>query len=88
MLAKYIDNLANNKEIYLKVKIIPGRAKTEFLSPMADGTLKIAVAAIPEKGEANQELIKFLASELGVRKYQVQITAGASGRDKLVKVSR
>ncbi len=88
MLSKYIDNLSNNREIYLKVKIVPGKAKTEFLNPMADGTLKIAVAAIPEKGEANSELIKFLAAELGVRKYQVQITAGTSSRDKLIKVSR
>lgn len=88
MLAAYIDNLANNKEIYLKVRISPGSSQTVFKGKMADGTIKIAVAAPPEKGKANQELIKFLAKELGVRKYQVQITGGLTEKNKLIRISR
>jgi hypothetical protein len=88
MLTKYRDNLANNKEIYLKVKVLPGAGKTDFLSVMDDGTIKIAVAAPPENGKANQELVNFLATELGVRKYQVKIISGAAERLKLIKVSR
>jgi uncharacterized protein YggU (UPF0235/DUF167 family) len=61
MLNQYIEKLANNKEIYLKVIISPGVDKTSFLSIMTDGTIKIAVSAPPENGEANQDLIKFLA---------------------------
>jgi len=88
MLKKYIDDLANNREVYLKIKVLPGHAETGFSGTMADGTLKIGVAAAPEKGEANQELIKFLATALGVRRYQVEIMSGSSGRRKLIKVSR
>jgi len=88
MWEKYIEDLAKNKEIYLKIKVSPGRDKTEFSGLMADGTLKISVAAAPEKGEANQELIKFLSTALAVRRYQVEITSGATGRRKSVKVSR
>jgi len=88
MLAKYIENLANNKEVYLRVKVLPGAGKTDFLNIMDDGTIKVAVAAQPEKGKANQELINFLAVALGVRKYQVKIISGATERLKLIKVSR
>lgn len=88
MLSEYIKKLANNKEIYLRVKVLPGAGQTAFLDKMADETVKIAVAAAPEKGKANQELIKFLATELGVRKYQVKVLSGAAARTKLIKVSR
>lgn len=88
MLALFIEKLANNKEVYLRIKVLPGAGKSAFLDTMADGTIKIAVAAAPEKGKANQELIKFLATEMGVRRYQIEILSGAGDRTKLVKVSR
>ncbi|MFA5130932.1 MAG: DUF167 domain-containing protein [Patescibacteria group bacterium] len=88
MLEKLIENLANNKEIYFNVKVIPGAPKTEIRDEMADGTIKIALAAQAEKGEANQELVNFVAKALGVRKYQVKIISGLSERAKLLKVSR
>jgi hypothetical protein len=88
MLEKLIENLANNKEIYFNVKVIPGAPKTEIREEMADGTFKVALAAPPEKGEANQELINYIAKALGVRKYQVKIISGLTERAKLLKVSR
>jgi len=88
MLEKYVEELANNKEIYLKVKVLPNAGETAFMEKMSDGTIKIALAAQPEKDKANQELIKFLATELKVRKYQVQIITGATERVKLIKISR
>jgi len=50
-----------NKKIkeYIRVKVIPNSAKTEIKGEMADGTLKIAVAAPPEKGKANATLLGF-----------------------------
>ena len=88
MLEKFIENLANNKEIYFNVKVIPGAPKTEIREEMADGTIKIALAAKPEKGGANQELTNYLAEILGVRKYQIKIVGGLTDRHKLIKVSR
>ena len=88
MLKQYIEKLTNNKEVYLRIKVLPGAGQTAFMESMADGTLKIAVAAAPEKGKANQELIKFLATELGVRKYQIKVISGIAERTKLIKVSR
>lgn len=88
ILDEYLENLANNKEIFLKVKVLPGVGKTAFVGAMADGAIKIGVAAQADKGKANLELIKFLAIELGVYKYQIKIISGLTERIKLIKVSR
>jgi uncharacterized protein (TIGR00251 family) len=88
MLDKYIKKLAKNKEVYFMVRVSPGAQKTGFLRKMADGTIKVGVAAAPEKGLANKELLKFLAQELSVRKYQVKVVKGLGEKNKLIKVSR
>jgi uncharacterized protein (TIGR00251 family) len=73
---------------YLKLKAIPGSAKTEVKGEMSDGTIKVAVAAPPEKGKANIELLRFLAAELGVPKGSLALVAGAGDRIKLIKIKR
>lgn len=84
-----IQTQLNNKgEAYLAVKVIPGSHKTEFREMMADKTYKIAIAAAPEKGKANTELIKFLAKEFKVLKSRLVIISGAGERTKLVKVTK
>ena len=87
MISHYIENLAKNKEIYLRIKVWPGASKTEFKAEMIDGTLKIAVAAPPEKGKANIALLKFLAREFSIDKNNIKIISGAGERLKLVKIS-
>jgi hypothetical protein len=51
-----------------------------------DGALRLAVAAPPEKGRANAELVERLAEALGVRRAQLELVAGATGREKWVAV--
>ena len=80
--------LETKGEAYLAVKVIPGSAKTEFRQLMEDDTYKIAIAAAPEKGKANTELIKFLAKELKVLKSRLVIISGAGERTKLVKITK
>jgi len=53
---------------------------------MNDETIKIRIKAAPEKGKANEELIKFLSEELGVLEKNVLIISGAHEPLKLVKV--
>jgi uncharacterized protein len=86
MLSEFKRELAQNKQIYLRIKAIPGAPKTEVKDVMADGTIKIAVAAAPEKGKANVALIKFLATEFAVPKNNVAIISGTGARIKLIKL--
>ncbi len=70
----------------VKVKVTPWSSRTEFAGEMADGTLKVHVAAPPEKGKANEELCAFLARHYGVAREQVAVVSGQSAARKLVRV--
>ena len=48
---------------------------------------KVRVAAPPERGRANAELVAWLASVLGVGRDDVSVIAGASSRRKIVQVA-
>ncbi|MFN3326256.1 MAG: DUF167 domain-containing protein [Bryobacteraceae bacterium] len=71
----------------LKLRVIPKSSRTELAGYMDDGTLKVRVAAAPEKGKANAELRAFLARILGVGQRQVTIVSGESSQNKQVRVS-
>jgi len=70
----------------LKIKVIPKAPHTEFVETMSDGTLKIRLKAVAEKGRANKELIDFLAKTCKVDKKEVSILSGKTAPHKLVKL--
>ena len=72
---------------YLRIKVIPKSPKSEIVETMADGTIKIRVAAPPEKGKANAELIKFLAKHFKMEKSSITIISGKTDQLKLVKIN-
>lgn len=77
------------KSDYLRIKVIPRSAKNEVVEIMEDETgektIKIRIKAIPEKGKANAELIKFLSKELSLPKDQISILSGKQDQLKLLK---
>jgi uncharacterized protein YggU (UPF0235/DUF167 family) len=44
------------------------------------------VAAAPERGRANQALLRLLADTLGLPKTDVSLVSGHAGRDKVVEL--
>jgi len=75
---------------YLRVKVIPKSPKTELVEVMDDEekTLKIRIKAVPEKGKANAELIKFLSREMRVPKENIKIISGKTDHLKLIKIAQ
>jgi uncharacterized protein (TIGR00251 family) len=79
------------------VRDVPGGAALEILvQPRSsrtrvagehDGRLKVQLAAPPVDGEANEALVAFLAGALGVRRGDVVIERGDTGRRKRVRVA-
>lgn len=67
----------------LRLKVKPG-ARSEDLTECEDGTWLARVKAQPVDGKANAALITLLAAHFGLRKAQVTIKRGASGRMKVV----
>jgi uncharacterized protein (TIGR00251 family) len=49
--------------------------------------LKVRVAAPPEDGKANAELLRFLAKEWGVTKAALELVSGESSRHKRLKIN-
>ncbi len=67
-----------------RVKVIPKSPRTEVAGELADGTVKIRVAAAPERGKANAALCAFLERETGLR---AEVLSGQTSPLKLVRLS-
>ena len=78
---------------YIRVKVIPKSSPqgiSEILKESIDGeevlTYKIRIKSAPEKGKANDELIKFLAKEFATPKENIEIISGKTDRIKLIRI--
>lgn len=69
----------------LAVKVVPGASRSRVAGPHGDG-VRVQVAAPPERGRANEELIRVLSEALGLRRDDVAIVAGAASPRKTVHV--
>ncbi len=69
----------------LLVRVVPRSSRTEIVEQSV-GYLKIKLKAAPQKGQANAELIKFLAKHFDVPKSQIEIIHGLTSREKLIRI--
>jgi uncharacterized protein (TIGR00251 family) len=70
----------------LAVRVTPRAGRNRIAEVLGDGTVKIHLMAAPTDGEANEQLVTFLAKTLKVAKSNIEIVAGASGRNKLISI--
>ncbi|KAL6266257.1 hypothetical protein P5V15_003117 [Pogonomyrmex californicus] len=78
--------LNKDGNVVIKIQAKPG-AKCNNITDISDEAVGIAISAPPTEGEANAELIKYLASIFGVRKSDVSLDRGSRSRQKTVIVS-
>ncbi len=69
----------------ISVRVHP-RAKRSAVTGRLGDAYKVALAAPPVDGKANDECIRFLAEVAGVPRSRVRILAGASARVKVVEI--
>ena len=67
----------------LHLKVIPNSSRNELKEE--NGQLKLYLHAVPEKDQANKELIKFFKKELGLK---VLLKSGARSREKLLEIKK
>jgi len=72
----------------IRVKVTSRSAKSEVVGEMADGTLKVRIAAAPEQGRANAALCDLLAHHFGVATGAVTIVSGHAASLKLVRIRK
>ena len=78
-------NNRNSGNRLLQVKVNPGASRNEIVG-FSGGVLHVKIAAPPEKGKANQELIGFLSRLLDVKKSFIAIIKGTTGRNKFIAI--
>ena len=76
-------NHTNNH--WLLLKVTPNASRNE-ITGVNGGVLQVKIAAPPERGRANKELIAFLSRELGVKRSAVAIIRGENSRHKAITV--
>ena len=72
--------------VELWVRVHP-RARKSAVKGIVEGALDLAIAAAPKEGEANDELVRFVAELVGVPRRNVRIVRGESSRHKRVSVA-
>ncbi len=69
----------------LHIKVIPSSSK-DCIAGWLEDTLKVKVTAPPEKGKANQAVIKVLEKNLELAKGSIHITSGTTSSRKVIEI--
>lgn len=74
----------------LYVHVIPKSTKNQVIGWEVDAAgdrwLKVRIAAQPESGKANKELLTFLAKSLDIPAKSISLAAGVNSRYKKIKI--
>jgi uncharacterized protein (TIGR00251 family) len=71
--------------VRINIYVQPRASRTEVVGEHGDA-IKLRVAAPPVEGEANEEVVRFIAKRLGVSNSAVSLVSGETGRRKIVEV--
>jgi uncharacterized protein len=74
------------KGVTFAVKVHP-RARKNAITGVVGDALKLALAAPPVEGRANQAAIEFLADLFEIPRSSVTIASGATSRNKVVRIA-
>jgi uncharacterized protein (TIGR00251 family) len=66
----------------LKVKVKPKAQRTCIVGFLENGTLRVHLKDIPERGQANRGLIDFLHRKTGIPRSSIRIVSGRTSRTK------
>ena len=77
--------------IILHVRAQPGARKDEIAGEWGGRatpahSLKVRITAPPEKGKANEAIIRLLAKKLGLKKSAIRVISGEASRDKRILI--
>ena len=67
----------------LSVRATPNAGRNE-ITGFTDDVLQVKIAAVPEKGKANKELVDYLSRTLGIGKSSIRLIKGQTSRSKVI----
>uniref|UniRef100_A0A8C7ZI05 Zgc:193812 n=1 Tax=Oryzias sinensis TaxID=183150 RepID=A0A8C7ZI05_9TELE len=71
--------------VTVSVHVKPG-SKQSAITDVSAEAVGVSIGAPPTDGEANTELIRYLADVLDLKKSQISLSKGSRSRDKLIRV--
>jgi uncharacterized protein len=77
--------MAELPSFVLEVKVVP-QSGTQGFKLDKNGQLKCLLKGAPEKGKANKELVKFIASVLKIPQHYIQLISGQTTRLKRLRI--
>lgn len=72
--------------ILLTIKVFPGAGRQSFVLDKS-GIIKCFIKNQAEKGKANNEVVKLLATKLGVSRDAIIILKGTTNSRKIIKIT-
>jgi uncharacterized protein YggU (UPF0235/DUF167 family) len=69
----------------LRLRVSPGATRTELAGRYGDAW-RVRVDVAPERGRANDAIVRLLADRLGVPRTSVSVVSGRASRDKIVEL--
>ena len=76
---------------FLYVRASPKSGRNEIagsvISAKGEAALAVKVTAVPDKGQANEAVVKTLAKAMGVSKSSFRLVAGQTSRDKVFELT-
>jgi uncharacterized protein (TIGR00251 family) len=78
------ENLKTTNRL-LQVKVHPGASRNE-LTGLEGDVLQLKIAAPPEKGKANREMVDFISRLLDIKKSSITIAKGESSHNKFIAI--
>lgn len=70
----------------VRLRVAPGARRSAVVGRHGDGW-KLRVAAAPERGRANEEVVALLAETLDVPRSDIRLVSGLGARDKIVELA-
>ena len=69
----------------LRLRVSPGASRSEIVGMRGD-SWHVRVTAAPERGRANDAVLRLLADRLRVPRTRLSVVSGHAGRDKVVEL--
>jgi hypothetical protein len=70
----------------IRLRVSPGAGRSAVVGRYGDAW-KVRVAAAPERGRANEAVLRLLSETLGVPPPNITLVSGLAGRDKIVELA-
>jgi uncharacterized protein (TIGR00251 family) len=75
----------NENQAILNIRVQTGSSKNT-ITGYSDSVLHIKITTRPEKGKANESLLKYLSHLLGIPKSRIEIQKGTTSRNKVLLI--